>query len=60
MDSGEIPSQHQLLSPLMFLRRHFYQYAGIRYVCSENDYHDKWVQIMYRNMWKLEPAHMLR
>jgi len=26
-------------------RRHFYQYAGIRYVCSENDYHDKVMRI---------------
>jgi len=26
-------------------RRHFYQFAGIRYVCSENDYHDTVMQI---------------
>ena len=26
-------------------RRHFYQYAGIRYVCSENTYHDKVMRI---------------
>eukprot|EP00090_Calanus_glacialis_P047225 TRINITY_DN9685_c0_g1_i1.p1 TRINITY_DN9685_c0_g1~~TRINITY_DN9685_c0_g1_i1.p1 ORF type:complete len:1465 (-),score=349.19 TRINITY_DN9685_c0_g1_i1:88-4482(-) len=26
-------------------RRHFYQYAGIRYVCSENDYHEKVMRI---------------
>jgi len=26
-------------------RRHFYQYAGIRYVCSNNNYHDKVVRI---------------
>jgi len=26
-------------------RRHFYQYAGIRYACSDNDYHDKVMQI---------------
>jgi len=26
-------------------RRHFYQYAGIRYVCSENSYHDKVMRI---------------
>ena len=26
-------------------RRHFYQYAGIRYVCSDNTYHDKVMRI---------------
>jgi len=26
-------------------RRHFYQYAGIRYVCSQNDYHDRVMKI---------------
>jgi len=26
-------------------RRHFYQYAGIRYVCSENDYHERVMKI---------------
>ena len=26
-------------------RRHFYQYAGIRYVCSDNSYHDKVMRI---------------
>jgi len=26
-------------------RRHFYQYAGIRYVCSDNDYHNKVMKI---------------
>jgi len=30
-------------------RRHFYQYAGIRYVSSQNDYHDKVMQIFEGN-----------
>jgi len=30
-------------------RRHFYQYAGIRYVCSDNDYHDRVMKIFDGN-----------
>jgi len=30
-------------------RRHFYQYAGIRYVCSENTYHDRVMKIFEGN-----------